>query len=325
MRNKILILLQIIFLSLVLTSCGAKTYPVESYKKELKYHENYKILQLTDIHLGLNADIDYELKYLTKVIGEAGEVDLIVITGDSFLFGNKQMVKALLKFMDSLNIPWTYTYGNHDNQGYYDHGYINRQLMKCKNIVYVDYKDDDIDGFTNFYINLVDESNHTKYRLYILDSNSYHFTGPGYDYDIIHPNQLVHLQDIYKYENDNAPGVMFLHIPLQEYEDAIEGYLNKEYDGKGEKNEKYCPGYENNGAYNVFKSIGIIGVFCGHDHINTATVNYKNEMILSYGIKATDLVYYDERLLGCQVITLPNNPNEFGLDNIKWVMVSYES
>ena len=80
MRNKILILLQIIFLSLVLTSCGAKTYPVESYKKELKYLENYKILQLTDIHLGLNADIDYELKYLTKVIGEAGEVDLIVIT-----------------------------------------------------------------------------------------------------------------------------------------------------------------------------------------------------------------------------------------------------
>ncbi len=325
MRNKILIILQVIFLSLVLTSCGTKTYPVEAYKKELKYHEDYKILQFTDIHFGLNVDIDYEFNYLNKVLKEAGDVDLIVITGDSFLFGNKTMVKSLLKFFDSLNIPWTYTFGNHDNQGYYDHGYINRQLMKCKNIVYVDYEDDDIDGFTNFYINLLDESNNTKYRLYVVDSNSYHYTGPDYDYDIIHPNQLEHLKNIDNYENDNAPGIMLIHIPIIEVDDAYNGYKEGLYEGKGEHNEPYCPGYMNNGAYDVFKSIGIIGVFYGHDHINYTTINYKNEMILSYGIKATDLVYYDKEIQGCQIITLPNDPSEFGVDNVKWVIVPYES
>lgn len=324
-KKRILLTVQAIFLLVLLCSCASNNHKIEDYKLTMKYHDDFRILQLTDIHLGLSTDLEYEFDHLTKVINSVDNIDLIAITGDSFLLANKPIVRSLIKFIDSFDIPWIYNFGNHDNQGFYDSYYINRQIMKAKNALFIDYAHDSIDGYQNYYVNLVDDGGNTIYRIYNIDSNSYHFKGPKYGYEVITDSQLEHLKAINSYENDNAPGIMFYHIPVVEATEAYEGLENGTYEGKGENREPNCPGYKQNGAYEVFKEIGIIAAFSGHDHINYSAINYKGEMILSYGVKATDLVYYDKDIMGAQVITLPSNSANFNLDSIEWVWVPYEN
>jgi hypothetical protein len=77
-------------------------------------------------------------------------------------------------------------------------------------------------------------------------------------------------------------------------------------------------------AYEVFKSINVKACFCGHDHKNYSDIFYKNEMILSYGLKATDLDYHAENLFGYKIITLPENPAEFSLSSIASTFYLYQ-
>ena len=306
---------------LLLSSCGGVHHSVEEYKKELEYHDNFKIMQLTDIHFGIEMDHQKELKHLKNVIESAPEADLIVITGDSFLDADKKCVDTLVSFIDSFNKPWAFTYGNHDFQGDYDSFYIADQIRKAKNSVFVDYDDDDLHGFTNYFINLK-ENNKTKYRLYIIDSNSYAPVGIKYGYDIIHEEQLKHVEDIYM--SDPAPALAFFHIPLVEYQTAYNLYEKGEIEGQGKNNEACCPGYtDTNRAFNRLKNSGVLATFVGHDHVNYSDLKYNN-MILSYGVKATDLVYHEEEILGSKIITLPKEVSEFGLNSIESRFVKYE-
>ena len=323
MKNKILLVLLLFIFSLSLFGCNKKDYSVSDYELNMEYKENFRIIQLTDIHWGIEMDYESEVKHLQQIIDHANNPDLIVITGDSFLFANKDIVDRFIEFFDSTNIPWTFTHGNHDLQGNYDYYYINEKIAQAKNSLFVDYKDDNLSGLTNFYINLNKDGN-TLYRLYIIDSGCYHAQGLKYGYGIIEEDQLEHIKKIHYYKNDNAKSIMFFHIPVMEYDDAYNDYQIDNTIGFGEMKEHSCPGYINSGAYNTFKEIGAIATFCGHDHINDFSILYDSNMILSYGVKANDLVYHDNDMIGYKEITLPLNPLLFSLNNIKNVMVEYE-
>ncbi len=323
MKRKRILLIILFLLVISLTGCNKKDYSISDYKLDMEYKENFKIIQLTDLHWGIEMDYEYEIKHLKKMIDNANNPDLIVITGDSFLFANKKMVDKFVEFFDSLNIKWTFTHGNHDQQGNYDYYYINEKIGKAKNSVFIDYKDDNLSGLTNFYINL-NKDGDTLYRLYVIDSGCYHATGIRYGYGIIEEDQLEHIKNINKTENDSAKSLMFFHIPLMEYDDAYDSYGLDNTIGFGEKRENSCPGYINSGAYNVFKEIGAIATFCGHDHVNDYSILYNNEMIISYGVKSSDLVYHDNDMIGYKEIILPLNPNNFNLSSIRNVMVPYE-
>lgn len=315
--------LQLAICSMLLCSCAKTHYEVQDYKLQMAYKDNFRICQITDLHLGVEEDIKKEFAHIEKMVKKMSNPDLIVITGDSFLDANKTIVDQYIKLVDSFDIPWTFTYGNHDLQGDYSYYYINNKIMNCKNKVFIDYKNDDIHGLTNFYINLTKDGN-TKYRLYITDSNSYHNLGFKYGYDEIHKDQLEHLKKIVTTEGDSATGLMFMHIPVCEFVDAYEGYEQGLYEGYGKNNEPCCPPYQNNGAYDIFKEMNIKALFVGHDHINNSVINYKNEMIFAYGVKSSDLLYHDDEMIGYKEITLPSDPSTFGLANIKDVMVPYD-
>ncbi len=318
--KKYTILILITFL-LVFTGCSKKQYNVSDYKIDIDYKENFKIMQLTDIHLGVESDYQYEINHLENMINSQNDIDLIVITGDTFTYSNKEMVKKFFGFIDKFNIKWTFTYGNHDLQGDYDTYFINDIIKQTKNKLFIDYDDDDITGLTNFYINIKkDEIN--LYRLYIVDSNTYYNSGIKYCYDIIHEDQIKHIENINEYENDNAIGLVFFHIPLYEFIDANNEYEKENVSGTGKNNEDCCVGYKKTDAFKRFKNMNIKGLFIGHDHINNATIYY-NDMILSYGLKATDVVYYDSTMIGYKLITLPSNPLDFSLDNVKDVYYGY--
>lgn len=319
-------IIPLVALLTTVTSCGSKAYSFDKYRLELDMtNDEYKIMQLTDIHISIQTDMAKTKELLRTNILEASP-DLIVLTGDIFMEANTTYVDETFNFFDSFNIPFAYTYGNHDLQGVYDVNYIAKRVMDAKNSVYIDYLDDNLFGQANYYINLK-KNGEVKYRLYVIDSNSYHRASYYFDYDVIHEEQLEHVKDIARNEGI-VPSLAFFHIPLEEYNDAYKLYEESGFDpsiGRGENREKgnhaYC-GYKETEAFEVLKSVGVKGIFVGHDHINYTDILYQ-DVVLSYGVKSTPEIYHDDDLIGYKLITLNSSDNSsFGLDNISTVAKS---
>ncbi len=91
--------------------------------------KNFRILQLTDIHLGggvLSYDKDRKALRAVYQLIDRTRPDLVIVTGDlvfpvgyaSFSFNNTAPVQQFAAFMRNLGIPWAFTYGNHDTERY---------------------------------------------------------------------------------------------------------------------------------------------------------------------------------------------------------------
>ena len=291
-------------LPLLLTSCGKQEHPVSDYRLTMNFHDDFKIMQWTDVHIGIQTDLKKTHALLKAEVDdfeekEGAKPDLIVLTGDTFMGADRRMVKDTLKFFDSLEVPFAFTYGNHDIQGDYGTYYINNQLKKCKNAVFVDYQDDTLFGLTNYFIDLVSDD-YVKYRLFILDSNSYYLDGTTMYYDVFHEEQIEHIEKVPTVYG-SATSLAFYHIPVFEFLDAYNCYQNGTIHGTGENKEGVSRGYENQSQFDRMVNAGIKGMFIGHDHINDTTLLYEG-CILSYGMKSTFEIYNLE--IGYTVITL---------------------
>ena len=334
-----------------------KAYAVEEYRTTMQYYDDFKILHLTDLHFGIETDIAHQLEIIENEIEEE-KPDLVILTGDNFMYASKGVVRSLISALNSACAKlsaergeritkFTMTFGNHDNQGDYSRYFINetiseytapdgKEVEEGKFAAFIDYEDDDLFGLTNFYIDLVDDrakdtdTQDVKYRLHIIDSNTYHFVGPDYDYDVIHTDQLDHALNIYNEATADKSyiGMAFFHIPLYEYSDAYEEYLSVSDPssvGQGVFRENALCGYENNGSYEKLRAANIVAYFCGHDHINYGDFIYRAQAdaseraIFSYGVKATNQLYHDEDMIGYKTITLKDiTVEEFlTIDNVK--------
>ena len=320
--KKIIIFILLINIMLI-SSCkdNSKTYNKEDYKVELTYHDDFKILTLSDLHFGEVTDVDYQYKFLTNNITEANP-SLIIINGDTFFQARKREVKNLFDFIDSFKIPWVYVQGNHDHQGLYAYNYVERYITTKDYCLNVDYEDDDIEGYENFYIDLVDGTD-LLYRLFIIDSGNYLRKNIfKYTYGEISDNQLKHIEDIQSSTTDTSyTSIAFFHIPVNEMADAITKYQNGEIIGNGEFREDACPSAFNHNQFERLKNAGISLIVNGHDHINDAVVIYDG-VILNYDVKSTDQIYHDDDMLGYEIITLPRS--SFDISNIERVFHTYE-
>lgn len=322
--------------ALTLTACGAKTYEAKDYILEMPWQDNFRILQLNDIHIGNKDDQQLQFDFLDLTINDSrANPNLIVLDGDVFTFADRTTAKRLFAWMDSHKIPWTITFGNHDEQAYFPiswlTGYLN-DLNDSKDsyCLFKDIQDDDVTGNANFAINLVKEGN-VKEQIIIMDSNRYSFG--QYDnyeaytgYDAFHKDQVDWYEKVVKYTTTQnggtpVPSVAFFHIPLPEYETAYNLFTS----GSSEVKEIYpqspytdegvaCPKI-NTGMFDKMVELGSTnGTFVAHDHKNNSALKYKG-ITLSYGVNSTDRVYYSEYLLGGQVIEF-NDDGTFNLTQI---------
>lgn len=364
MKKRFLALTCLIFVVFSLSGCfssyrdvpsdvGKNSYDVSEYRTTMQYYDDFKILQIADLHFGIETDVGTQLEILKTNI-RTEKPDLIILTGDNFMYASKGIVKTLISALneecrllsDSRNgriTKFTLTFGNHDNQGDYPRYFINEvvseyvakdgeEIKDSKFATFVDFSDDNIFGLTNFYIDLVDDRAKSravvdvKYRIHIIDSNTYHFAGPDYDYDIIHEDQLEHAVKIRQNATADKDyvGLAFFHIPLHEYQEAWEQFeASNGESGVGTFGEDALHGYKNIGAYNKLKSAGIVSFFCGHDHINYGDFIYSDQSgdkaIFSYGVKATNQLYHDTEMIGYKAVTLKDvTSDEFvSIDYIK--------
>lgn len=351
------IIIPLILLSASCASCAPKEYGVANYRTTMEFHDNFRVMQLTDLHLGIQGNVARDLKFVASSIDDANP-DLIVVTGDSFMYGTKGIVDSLFKMLNdkckelTASHPgrltkFAVTFGNHDNQGEYHRYYINdvikqyattdgKEIEDDKYAAFIDYEDDHLNGLANYYIDLVDSNNKedVKYRLHIIDSNSYHYVGPKYKYEVILEDQLTHVRNIYNNatEDKDYIGLAFFHIPFYEFEEVKVQYNEAIKNGtahligQGEFREGVGDPYYNNGSFRSLRDSNIIGYFVGHDHINYCDIIYnansndiKDKAIFSYGVKSTDQIYHDDDMLGYKLINLKDNMTVDTFMNITYI------
>lgn len=97
----------------------------ETFTISIPKDRDFRILQLTDLHLGfgpLSKGADkLALEAVRKII-EKSKPHMIVLTGDSIFpflpkagtLNNGKQAKRLMEFLDRFEIPYTLVFGNHD-------------------------------------------------------------------------------------------------------------------------------------------------------------------------------------------------------------------
>lgn len=279
------------------------------YTIENENNTDFKILQLTDIHLGgsvLSATKDMSAFKAVYNLIEYTKPDLVVVTGDfvfplwvqSFSFNNYTPLMQFASFMRNINIPWALTYGNHDYEFVASHSeeelidmFKTFSYKNTKSLLYPDIQAD-ITGRNNQIINIRNKNWKLIQSLFLLDSNSY--TGEWLnDYDYIHDDQVEWYEENIKKlkeENKNVASMLFFHIPLKEYRTAYDLYLAGDssvgyfYWTVWEKDELIaCSEYTSKLFEKAVELASTKAIFVGHDHYNNISLEYEG-IRLTYGM-----------------------------------------
>ncbi len=299
-----------------------------------KEKDDFKILQLTDIHLGGSAlSYDKDLKALKTIYSllERKKPDFVIVTGDltfpvgyaSFSLNNKTPVEQFAAFMRNTGIPWAFTYGNHDTESYAttDKSELNKLYKslsyKTSRTLLYPYIQPNITGRNNQFIELRNSDNTLNQALFLIDSNAY--TDDGFNkYDYIHDDQVdwykENIEKLNKEENKTISSLIFFHMPLQEYETAYNLYQKgsnevKYYFGSNDEKmiDKICDSEYPSKLFNVAAQLkSTKGMFCGHDHYNNMSLEYKG-IRLTYGMSIDYLampgIARDTKQRGATLIT----------------------
>lgn len=318
----------------------------------------FKVLQLTDIHFGggwMSAERDVSAMAAVATMIEAEKPDLVVVTGDmaypvpfqAGTFNNKNGAVYLAELMESLGVYWTLSFGNHDTEAYslYDREAVSEFYLdeKYEHCIF-EKGPDDVDGFGNQVIKVKNSEGLITQALFVFDSHSYidgDYFGIFWKYDDVHDNQIEwykkrieqmnsHNQKL-NGKSETVKSLVFLHIPFEEYlfawqEFAENGYKDTEnvkykYGIVGETGKLVYSGIYENNLFETMLELGSTqGVFCGHDHFNNFSVNYKG-IDLTYGYSVDYLAYIgidgkgSQR--GCTVITTkPDGTYDFEKHNL---------
>ena len=260
-------------------------------------------------------------------------------------FNNKTSAEIFAEMMESLGVYWTVCYGNHDTElySYYSREqitdfYSSDRFPHCL----LQAGPEEVDGVGNQVINIVNSDGIITRSLIMLDSHTYvdgDYFGILWKYDNIHQNQVdwyaktvdelsaKNKETVSKLDEskksqyaslETVPTSLFFHIPLTEYKDAWTEYVDNGY--KDTENVKYnygtigesgkliyCGIHEDELFETMQKKGSTDSVFCGHDHLNCLSVNYKG-INLTYGMSVDYLAYSGiyklGRQRGCTVINI---------------------
>ena len=278
--------------------------------------EEFKILHLTDIHLGgslFSYRQDHKALAACYKLMENTHPDLVIVTGDlcfplgimSMSFNNSAPVYQFAAFMRNVGIPWAFTYGNHDTESLasLNKEELNNVFMslsyKTSGTLLYPYTQPDITGRNNQLIELRNANGSLNTGLFLIDSNAY--TGEGINvYDFIHDDQVGwyagEVERMHAEAGHDVPSMIFFHIPLQQYRTAYELYeagsseVTWFFGENGEKmiNKVCCSEYPSS-LFDRARELGCEAMFCGHDHYNNMSLEYEG-IRLTYGMSIDYLV-----------------------------------
>lgn len=316
MKKRIIAGLLAAIAAVLLCSCsgaGGQKAETADYVLKMDYKDGFRILQLNDIHVGNKDDRQRQYDFIDLTISDA-DADLIVLCGDIFTFGDQETAKDLFGFIDSHGIPWTVTFGNHDEQCYFSIDWLTDFLNNYgSNCMFKDIQADDVFGSSNFAIDLMEDGK-VKNQVIMIDSNRYNY-GEYLGYDYIKQDQIDWYEKLVKYTADEnggevVPSVCFFHIPVPEFQDAWDAAQAGDPDAileYGEMNEGCSSPKYNSGFFDKVLELGSTKAICvAHDHVNNSRILYKG-VYLSYGINSSDRIYRLDEMMGGQVVVLESD------------------
>ncbi|MEG0578571.1 MAG: hypothetical protein RR490_01500, partial [Niameybacter sp.] len=172
---------------------------------------------------------------------------------------------ALAPVIES-QIPFTYTFGNHDTEegaGYETLFDILKVMPNCL----LDHDENSKVGMGNHTLEVVDEQGIVKWVLVGMDSGNYNPLPHMEGYAYVQRPQIDWYQEKMKAYEAQSPqfgALLFMHIALPEFHEvwAMETCY-------GLKREGICSPKINTGFFAAMQEVGHTkGVFVGHDHIN---------------------------------------------------------
>lgn len=311
---------------------------LQNQKHTLRFDENgeFRVLVFGDVQAGPPAPQKRTLDGI-ELITSREDPDLVLFAGDNSLSCTTQTVlrnylKAMTGYLEENQIPWAHVYGNHD-----DEGAMSREKQQ---VVYEEFPycmsqagPEDIKGVGNYVIPVYpsDESRTDPiFSVWGMDSGGYvtdkglagrqavlnHTMYEGHSgssYAYMPFTQIRWYfntsEEIEAFAGHQVPGMMFFHIPLQEF---YEIWLNQEQTGtEGTKQDPVCAGPLNSGLFTaMIERDDIKAVVCGHDHIN----DYAGEFCgiqLCYASNIGYDTYHDDAMMGGRVFVIhEDNPDE---------------
>ena len=274
-------------------------------------------------------DYTRTFRYVEEGIEEA-KPDLIVLTGDN-IYGQTddsgEDWLAICNFLDSYEIPWAVTFGNHDNESAKGVRWQIEQVEKSK---YGIIKQGDVTGNANYTIG-IRQGNTYKYIVYMIDTNGCHtYSNPGEgmnhdNVDIklikqeagIYSDQIEWMKETYKTYTEELnlalPTIICMHIPPIESLYAVSSVYFDTYGTfpliphrNGDMGISYeaFGGFVDGGKFwACAKFINCTDILMGHQHKIATSIAYDG-IRLTYGLKTGTYDYHHEDLLGTTEITI---------------------
>ncbi len=287
-----------------------------------EYRDGFAILQLTDIHWSTGTQVgndDYgQARYIKKLVEEAkrhsgGKIDLIEVTGDTFMLSNRRTVEAFINTMEEIGIPYAMTWGNHDRQGSYNPTWISEMFLEAEHCLYTEVAGDDLEGSSNYVINL-DKGGETKWQIFHLDSGASYRDGADdifLTYEYVRQEQLDWMDAMHK---NGVPSLAYYHIAQKDHEIMFDNVLagNEGYSAKFFKFEGFASSKAENTPplEDAFVKNNIKGAFIGHSHSNDLTMTTANGIVYGFGVKTGTELYYES----IEQSELVEGENVFGMD-----------
>lgn len=297
--------------------------PDEALTIAKKENDDFVILQLADVQLSkdLNENQEAESYEMIDDLIKRSNPDFIVLTGDNALYNDLEKIEKFADFLNSYDIPFSFVFGNHENDVKPSLKKIASVFEKKENCLFKEgFKN--VSGIGNYVVNVV-ENGDIKYSFYMFDSHNYGFYLPsdknqplgGTDWAYIKKSQIDWYERTVKGINTAAghsvDSLAFFHIPLPEYR-----YFTPEQAIIGEQREDICSPYKNTGLFAKMKELGSTkGVFVGHDHNNNFAFEH-DSIVLAYGLKTGRTSYYDEELQGALVIRFHKDMKDFSIKHL---------
>ncbi len=286
--------------------------------------EDFRILQLTDIHLGgtiFTARRDRKAIYACDKLIRYTKPDLVVVTGDltypmrglKYSYNTTKLVRRFASFMWHTGVPWAFTYGNHDTEkgAILSPEGLHQMLALLagrggwgrheKGLLYPKEKPE-IYGRMNQLIEVRNPDGKLRQALFLIDSNAY-TSEKTREYDYIHDDQVDWYRNevlrLNAEEGRTVSSLIFTHIPLQQYKTAFDLYKEgsdevKYFFGFNEEKKvgKICCSPNPSILFDTAKDLGSTkGIFCGHDHYNNMSLEYEG-IRLTYGMSIDYVVMH---------------------------------
>ena len=282
---------------------------------------SFKILVLADCQDDKTPDSSM-LEAINQLL-DLNKPDLVIFTGDNVVEDKlsefTQGLKALLQPVVSRNIPYAFTFGNHDDEYGVskDEQYgVYKTIGRCLTTDPVP----SLTGLGTCNIPILHSgSDKMAFNLWIVDSNTYDKTNGGYDH--VHEDQLDWLRqkqsEITAAEGKVVNSMIFQHIIVPEITSCLTQsasgswtYNGTKYalsfneNGSGTLFEHPCPPTVNGGEYEAAVGMGgVLGIVTGHDHNNDFIAKPGSVDLIQIGGMSYNS-YGDERVRGASLITL---------------------